>query len=73
MSEDEWKDKLTPEQYQVCRCSATEPPFDNKYWDNKEEGIYVDVVDGEPLFCSKHKYDSGTGWPSFYTIINFFK
>ena len=70
MSEEEWKEKLTPEQYQVCRCSATEPPFQNEYWDNKEDGIYVDIISGKPLFCSIHKYDSGTGWPSFYDIIN---
>lgn len=57
--------KLTPMQYRVTRQDGTEPPFDNKYWDHKEEGIYVDIVSGEPLFCSRDKYDSGTGWPSF--------
>jgi len=56
---------LTPLQYKVTQDSATEKPFDNTYWDNKREGIYVDVVSGEPLFSSKDKYDSGTGWPSF--------
>ena len=59
------KDQLTPLQYQVTQEDATEPPFDNAYWDNKEPGIYVDVVSGEPLFSSKDKYKSGTGWPSF--------
>ena len=52
--------QLTPEQYQVTQQSATEPPFGNEYWDNKESGIYVDVVSGEPLFASVSKYDSGT-------------
>lgn len=56
-------------QYQVTQCDGTEPPFNNEYWDNKAEGIYVDVVSGEPLFSSLHKYDSGSGWPSFYQPI----
>ena len=56
---------LTPLQYQVTQEEATEPPFKNAYWDEKREGIYVDVVTGEPLFSSRDKYDSGTGWPSF--------
>ena len=59
------KRTLTPLQYQVTRHEGTEPAFDNEYWDNKREGIYVDVVSGEVLFSSKDKYDSGTGWPSF--------
>ena len=58
--------KLSLLQYQVTQENATEAPFNNQYWDNKEEGIYVDLVSGEPLFCSLHKYDSGTGWPSFF-------
>lgn len=57
--------RLTPLQYQVTQCSATEPPFQNAFWDHKAEGLYVDVVSGEPLFSSHDKFDSGTGWPSF--------
>ncbi len=59
------KQKLTELQYRVTRENATEPPFNNDYWDNHEEGLYVDVVSGEPLFTSRDKYDSGCGWPSF--------
>lgn len=61
----ELKKKLTPIQYKVTQEDGTEPPFKNPYWDLKDEGIYVDIVSGEPLFSSKDKYDSGTGWPSF--------
>ncbi|PFA70347.1 methionine sulfoxide reductase [Bacillus sp. AFS015802] len=64
-TDDELKEKLTEIQYKVTQEDATEEAFDNEYWDNKEEGIYVDVVSGEPLFSSKDKYKSGTGWPSF--------
>jgi len=56
---------LTPTQYNVTQCSATEPPFRNEFWDHHEPGIYVDVVSGEALFASTDKFDSGTGWPSF--------
>ena len=56
---------LTPEQYRVTQEDGTERPFANAYWDNKAPGLYVDVVSGEPLFSSRDKYDSGTGWPSF--------
>lgn len=64
-SKEEIKKRLTPLQYKVTQENGTEPPFNNEYWDNKKEGIYVDVVSGEPLFSSIDKYDSGTGWPSF--------
>ena len=64
-SESEVKAKLTPAQYEVTQCSATEPPFRNEFWNHHEPGIYVDVVSGEPLFASVDKFDSGTGWPSF--------
>ena len=57
--------ELTAEQYAVTQQCGTEPPFNNKYWDNKKEGIYVDVISGEPLFSSVDKYDSHSGWPSF--------
>jgi peptide methionine sulfoxide reductase msrA/msrB len=59
------KKKLTPLQYEVTQHEGTEPPFQNEYHDNKREGIYVDIVSGEPLFSSLDNYDSGTGWPSF--------
>ena len=59
------EEKLTPLQFDVTQNDATEPAFRNKYWDNKKEGIYVDIVSGEPLFSSVDKYKSGTGWPSF--------
>lgn len=68
--ETELKNKLSELQYQVTQCDATERAFDNEYWDHKEEGIYVDIVSGEPLFSSKHKYDSGSGWPAFYQAID---
>lgn len=61
----ELKKMLTPLEYEVTQKDATEPAFKNKYWDNKQAGIYVDVVSGEPLFSSLDKYKSGTGWPSF--------
>ena len=64
-SEAELREKLTPLQYQVAMEQGTEPPFRNKYWDNKAAGIYVSVVSGVPLFSSEDKFDSGTGWPSF--------
>lgn len=65
-SDDELKKKLTPIQFSVTRRDDTEMPFRNQYHDNHEAGIYVDVISGEPLFSSLEKYDSGTGWPSFY-------
>jgi peptide-methionine (R)-S-oxide reductase len=61
--------RLNPEQYRVTQQNGTEPAFNNEYWDNKEPGIYVDVVSGEPLFASVNKYDSHSGWPSFTVPI----
>ena len=63
--DDDLRGRLTPRQYQVTQHEGTEPAFDNEYWDEHRDGIYVDIVSGEPLFSSKDKYDSGTGWPSF--------
>jgi methionine-R-sulfoxide reductase len=57
--------KLTPMQYKVTQENGTEPPFQNEFWNHKEEGLYVDIVSGEPLFSSLEKYESGCGWPSF--------
>ena len=64
-SDSELQKKLSPMQYKVTQHEGTEPPFQNEYWDNHEEGIYVDVVSGEALFSSRDKFESGTGWPSF--------
>jgi peptide methionine sulfoxide reductase msrA/msrB len=64
-NDEELRQKLTPLQYKVTQEEGTERPFDNEFWDNKKEGLYVDVVSGEPLFSSRDKFDSGTGWPSF--------
>lgn len=61
--------KLTPQQFDVTQKSGTETPYKNEFWKNKKEGIYVDVVSGEPLFSSKEKFDSGTGWPSFFAPL----
>jgi methionine-R-sulfoxide reductase len=63
--DEELRRRLTAQQYQVTQHEGTEPAFDNEYWDEHRDGIYVDVVSGEPLFSSRDKYDSGTGWPSF--------
>lgn len=62
---EELKARLTPMQFEVTQNNGTEPPFKNASWNNKKPGIYVDIVSGEPLFSSKDKFDSGTGWPSF--------
>jgi peptide-methionine (R)-S-oxide reductase len=61
--------RLTPEQYRVTQQDATEPPYRGEFWDHHEAGLYVDVVSGEALFASVHKYDSHTGWPSFTVPI----
>jgi methionine-R-sulfoxide reductase len=66
MNKEELRKKLTEEQYRVTCEAATEPAFRNAYWNNHEPGIYVDIISGEPLFASVHKFDSGTGWPSFF-------
>ena len=64
------KKQLSEMAYKVTRQNETEPPFNNEYYDNKEEGIYIDIISGEPLFSSKNKFESGTGWPSFDRPIN---
>lgn len=69
-SQEELKSKLDDLQYEVTQKEATEPPFKNKYWNNHEVGLYVDIVTGEPLFTSMDKFDSGTGWPCFSQPIN---
>lgn len=68
--DEEWQDKLTPEQFNICRMKGTEPPFTGKYVDCKKEGIYHCVCCGSPLFDSDHKYDSGSGWPSFTEVLS---
>ncbi|MGM0827995.1 MAG: peptide-methionine (R)-S-oxide reductase MsrB [Bacillota bacterium] len=70
MSKEDLKKTLTPEQYDVTQKNGTEPPFSNEYWNTFEEGIYVDIVSGKPLFSSKDKYDAGCGWPSFTKPID---
>lgn len=64
-TDDQWRSELTPEQYQVTRCSATEAPFTGKYWDHHEQGVYRCVACGAELFSSDTKFDSGSGWPSY--------
>ena len=69
-SETYWKEKLTPEQYQVCRLKGTERPFSGALYNNHENGMYECVACGQPLFSSDTKFDSGTGWPSFDSPVN---
>jgi peptide-methionine (R)-S-oxide reductase len=69
MDAQKYKDKLTPEQYNICFLKGTEPPFSGKYVDNHEKGTYVCVACQKPLFASDTKFESGTGWPSFYDVI----
>jgi peptide methionine sulfoxide reductase msrA/msrB len=69
-ADEELRQRLTPLQYEVTQEEGTEPAFRNEYWDNHEDGIYVDIVSGEPLFSSRDKFDSGTGWPSFTRPIS---
>ena len=70
LSKDELAKKLDKEAYYVCIMGGTERPFQNKYWNNHEEGIYVDVISGKPLFASSTKFESGSGWPSFFEPID---
>lgn len=69
-SEEEWQDQLTSEQYRITRMKGTERPFTGEYNGNKEEGVYLCVACGTPLFASDTKYDSGTGWPSFWAPVD---
>jgi peptide-methionine (R)-S-oxide reductase len=66
---DPWKKKLTPRQYAVCRLGETESPYSGKYYKHKEKGKYVCIACGKPLFSSETKFDSGTGWPSFFDVV----
>lgn len=70
MSNDEWKNKLSPEQYNVCRLGGTESPFSGKYNKHYEKGTYICVACGQELFSSNTKFDSGSGWPSFTDVMN---
>jgi peptide-methionine (R)-S-oxide reductase len=70
MSQEDWKKKLTPEQFNVCRLGGTESPYSGKYYKHKEDGTYVCVACGTELFSSETKFESGTGWPSFTDVVN---
>lgn len=69
-TDEEWREELTPEQYQITRKKGTEPPFTGEFWNNHDEGVYRCVCCGAPLFSSETKYDSGTGWPSFWAPLD---
>lgn len=69
-SDEEWRRELTPEQYRITRCGGTEPPFTGKYYHHYEAGTYACVACGNPLFSSETKYDSGSGWPSFWAPMD---
>ena len=69
LTEEEWKKVLPPEDYKVLREQATECPFQNKFWDNHDRGVFACAACGNPLFSSDHKFNSGTGWPSFYQAL----
>ncbi|WP_058307635.1 peptide-methionine (S)-S-oxide reductase MsrA [Gracilibacillus massiliensis] len=69
-SKQDLKEKLTPIQYHVTQENGTERPFDNEYWNNQQEGVYVDIISGKPLFTTKDQYDAGCGWPSFTKPLN---
>ena len=69
-TEEEWRGELSPEQYRITREKGTEPAFTGEYWDHKEEGVYRCVACGAPLFGSETKYESGTGWPSFWAPVS---
>ena len=70
LSDAQWREQLTPEQYAVCRCAGTERAFTGKYWDHKADGVYTCVACGTPLFLSDAKYDSGSGWPSYFEPVS---
>jgi len=70
LTDEEWRKRLTPEQYAVTRQAATEPPFSGKYWNVKDDGVYRCVACGTELFRSDAKFESGSGWPSFYAAVD---